>query len=184
MAVRQTNARSTDNERLAWDLVLDLDGHGPGPLHERLKRALRAAVAAGSIDVGAALPPSRQLATDLGVSRWAVTEAYAQLVAEGYLEARTGSATRVRWAGSRSPDEPRGHLPVEQAPDLDLHVRLGVGVGRQVEAEAAVEGERGAHVGDDELDHGEAEVHAADARAAGADRSWTFRTPAGPAGAG
>ena len=124
MAVRQTNARSTDNERLAWDLVLDLDGHGPGPLHERLKRALRAAVAAGSIDVGAALPPSRQLATDLGVSRWAVTEAYAQLVAEGYLEARTGSATRVRWAGSRSPDEPRGHLPVEQAPDLDLRPGL------------------------------------------------------------
>ncbi len=124
MAVRQTNSWSPHGERLAWDLVLDLDGHGPGPLHERLKRALRAAVAAGIIDVGAALPPSRQLATDLGVSRWAVTEAYAQLVAEGYLEARTGSATRVRWAGSRGADEARGHLPVEQVPDLDLRPGL------------------------------------------------------------
>jgi hypothetical protein len=43
------------------------------------------------------LPPSRTLAADLGVSRWTVTQAYAQLVTEGYLTARTGSATRVSW---------------------------------------------------------------------------------------
>lgn len=51
------------------------------------------------------LPPSRTLASDLGVSRWAVTQAYGQLVTEGYLESRTGSATRVLW--SPDPDDHR-----------------------------------------------------------------------------
>jgi GntR family transcriptional regulator/MocR family aminotransferase len=82
---------------LAWDVLLDLGGREDGPLHERLKRALRQAIREGRIGAGSALPPSRKLAADLGCSRWAVTEAYGQLVAEGYLDARTGSATRVSW---------------------------------------------------------------------------------------
>jgi len=81
----------------AWDVVLDLQTVGTGALHERLKRALRAAIRSGRIATGATLPSSRALALDLGCSRWAVTEAYAQLTAEGYLEARSGSGTRVRW---------------------------------------------------------------------------------------
>ena len=64
------------------DLVLDLDAVGPGALHERLKRALRAAIRSGRLATGATLPASRALALDLGCSRWAVTEAYAQLTAE------------------------------------------------------------------------------------------------------
>ncbi|RXR27341.1 PLP-dependent aminotransferase family protein [Oerskovia turbata] len=79
---------------LAWETVLDL-GAGPGPLHRRLEDAVREAVLAGRVPPGAALPPSRVLADTLGVSRWVVTEAYGQLVAEGFLESRTGSGTRV-----------------------------------------------------------------------------------------
>lgn len=75
------------------DLVLDLDG--TGPRHVVLERALRDAVRSGRLPAGSALPPSRALAATLGVSRWVVTEAYAQLVAEGTLTARVGSATRV-----------------------------------------------------------------------------------------
>jgi GntR family transcriptional regulator / MocR family aminotransferase len=71
----------------AWDVVLDLRAVGAGALHERLKRALRAAIRSGRLASGVTLPPSRALAQDLGCSRWAVTEAYAQLTAEGYLEA-------------------------------------------------------------------------------------------------
>jgi GntR family transcriptional regulator/MocR family aminotransferase len=93
MPVSQTN--------LAGDLLIDLGRADDGPLHERVKRALRSAIRSGRVEVGTALPPSRQLAGDLGCSRWAVTEAYGQLVAEGYLEARSGSATRVRWSGDR-----------------------------------------------------------------------------------
>ncbi|MDX3544554.1 PLP-dependent aminotransferase family protein [Streptomyces europaeiscabiei] len=92
---------------LAGDLLLNLGQPGDGPLHERVKRALRTAIRQGRIEIGTALPPSRQLAADLGCSRWAVTEAYSQLVAEGYLEARTGSATRVRWSNDDHADSRR-----------------------------------------------------------------------------
>ncbi len=119
MPESQTNPDSQPN--LAWELVLDLDAHGSGPLHQRVKRALRAAIRAGAVPVGAALPPSRSLAADLGCSRSVVTEAYSQLVAEGYLEARTGSATRVRWAGDGVPaGASRPRLQPEAQPRLDL----------------------------------------------------------------
>jgi GntR family transcriptional regulator/MocR family aminotransferase len=79
---------------LAWDTLFEpLAG---GPKHRRLAEQLREAVRTRRIPPGAALPPSRLLAEELGCSRWVVTEAYGQLVAEGYLEARAGSATRVR----------------------------------------------------------------------------------------
>ena len=64
-------------------------------MRANLERALRAAVADGRLVPGATLPPSRTLAGDLGIARNTVTEAYAQLVAEGWLVARQGSATRV-----------------------------------------------------------------------------------------
>jgi len=81
----------------AWETLFDLSATRPGPLHMRLAAAIRSAVRNGRVPHGAALPPSRQLAADLGVSRWTVTQAYGQLVTEGYLTARTGSATRVNW---------------------------------------------------------------------------------------
>lgn len=87
MAEIQTNS-------VAWEMLLDL-GATPGPKHLRLEHAIRDAVATGRVPSGAALPPSRLLAASLGVSRWVVTEVYGRLAAEGILEARTGSATRV-----------------------------------------------------------------------------------------
>ena len=90
---------ATTRAKLAWDTLLDVDDAGPGPLHERLTRALRQAIRDGRLTPSSALPPSRALATDLGCSRWVVTQAYEQLVAEGYLAARTGSATTVRALG-------------------------------------------------------------------------------------
>lgn len=79
---------------VVWETLLDLSGEGP--LHERLALVLRGLIRSGTLADGAALPPSRALAQDLGCSRWVVTEAYSQLAIEGYLTARTGSATRVR----------------------------------------------------------------------------------------
>ena len=116
MAESQTNP--------AWDVVLELGPPGSGTLHERLKRALRAAIRSGRLGTGATLPPSRELAADLGCSRWVVTEAYAQLVAEGYLEARTGSGTRVRWgqtarpSGGRTQHGSRPRVRMDLAPGL------------------------------------------------------------------
>ena len=100
MSALQTN--------LAWDVLLDLSG--PGSLHRRLTRALRSAITSGRLADGVALPPSRTLAATLGCSRWSVTEAYSQLIAEGYLEARIGSATRVRWSGRPAVRSERPYL--------------------------------------------------------------------------
>lgn len=76
------------------ELLLDLEPCGP--LRERVEGALRAAIRAGRVRPGDRLPASRALADELGVSRWVVVEAYAQLTAEGWLEGRVGSGTRVR----------------------------------------------------------------------------------------
>lgn len=78
---------------LGSDLHLDLDG--PGGVRASLTRALREAVRTGRLAPGARLPSSRSLAADLGVARNTVADAYAELVAEGWLTARQGSGTRV-----------------------------------------------------------------------------------------
>ena len=75
---------------------------GAGPAHRRLAEGIRTAIREGRLRAGDALPASRSLAVDLGFSRWVVNEAYQQLMAEGYLVARAGSATRVASTVSRS----------------------------------------------------------------------------------
>lgn len=60
-----------------------------------LERALRHAIQSGRLVPGTRLPSTRALAAELGLSRGTVSAAYDQLVAEGYLLARTGSGTTV-----------------------------------------------------------------------------------------
>lgn len=79
--------------RIELDLPLDLDGDGA--VRSQLERALRTAVADGALAGGTRLPSSRTLAGDLGVSRGVVVDAYAQLVAEGWLLSRERGATEV-----------------------------------------------------------------------------------------
>lgn len=102
---------------------------GPGPVSSRLAAALRAAVTSGRLPPGHRLPPSRQLAEDLGVSRWVVTEAYEQLQAEGYLSGRAGSGTSVadlaRVHGSPAQGTPaRRPLPAAPVGGHDLRPNL------------------------------------------------------------
>ena len=76
-------------------LFLDLDSAAPLPLFRQLYRGIREAVLGGRLPPGASLPPSRALASELGVSRNTVTLAYDQLVAEGYLYGRPRSGMQV-----------------------------------------------------------------------------------------
>lgn len=80
-------------ERIGADLHLELSG--PGGRRAALTRALRDAVRSGRLVPGTRLPPYRSLAADLGVARNTVADAYAELVAEGWLTARQGAGTRV-----------------------------------------------------------------------------------------
>ncbi|MEU3030572.1 PLP-dependent aminotransferase family protein [Streptomyces incarnatus] len=74
---------------------LHLEPAGPGGLRRGLTDALRDAVRTGRLAPGTRLPSSRALAADLGIARNTVGEAYADLVAEGWLTARQGSGSRV-----------------------------------------------------------------------------------------
>ncbi len=56
---------------------------------------LRQGILTGTLQAGARLPPTRALATELGVARQTVVLAYERLAAEGYVRARTGSGTYV-----------------------------------------------------------------------------------------
>ena len=76
-------------------LLLELDRTSATPLRSQVEHHLRAAIRAGRLAAGERLPSSRALATGLGLSRGLIQECYAQLLAEGYLTAHIGSATRV-----------------------------------------------------------------------------------------
>ena len=82
---------------------------GARGVRELLITALRDAVRSGQLAVDTVLPPARSLAADLGVARNTVAEAYAELVAEGWLASRQGSGTWVIDGGRQSqPVQPRG----------------------------------------------------------------------------
>jgi GntR family transcriptional regulator/MocR family aminotransferase len=66
-----------------------------GSRRAQLESRLRELVRDGTLVAGACLPSSRALACDLEVSRRLVVEAYAQLLAEGYLVSRSGAGTYV-----------------------------------------------------------------------------------------
>jgi GntR family transcriptional regulator/MocR family aminotransferase len=95
-------------KRTTFDFPVSLM-RGGEPLRAQLIRGLRAAVQGGRLAAGSALPATRVLASDLGVSRGLVVEAYEQLLAEGYLIAKRGAATRV--AG----EHPAGHRDRRQS---------------------------------------------------------------------
>ncbi|MGW7540650.1 MocR-like pyridoxine biosynthesis transcription factor PdxR [Streptomyces sp. NPDC054770] len=86
-------ARRPARTALGIDLHLEPTA-GPG-LRRGLTDALREAVRSGRLLPGTRLPSSRSLAADLAIARNTVADAYADLVAEGWLTARQGSGTRV-----------------------------------------------------------------------------------------
>jgi len=89
---------------LSPELLIQLDRDNGQPLRSQLETAIRSAIREGRLAAGERLPSSRELARDLGVSRGLVQECYGQLLSEGYLDSRVGSATRV--AGGAGPLPP------------------------------------------------------------------------------
>lgn len=75
------------------DLPIELSGRGDRAT--RIYDAIRGAILDGRLVAGDRLPPTRELATRLGVSRTTVTVAYESLAAEGFVEGRVGAGTVV-----------------------------------------------------------------------------------------
>jgi GntR family transcriptional regulator/MocR family aminotransferase len=101
------------------DLHLDLRAAitpGARGARDLLLGALREAIRTGRLAPDTMLPPSRTLAADLGLARNTVAEAYAELVAEGWLASRQGAGTWV--VNSRATPLPS---PPRVAPGTPIH---------------------------------------------------------------
>jgi GntR family transcriptional regulator/MocR family aminotransferase len=108
---------SSTNSPVA-DLLIELRRDGGVPLHRQLSSAIRDSIRTGRLRQGSPLPPTRAIATDLGVSRGVVVEAYQQLVAEGYLTSRTGGYTQV--AIGPEPAQARSAAAAKHPPRIDF----------------------------------------------------------------
>jgi GntR family transcriptional regulator/MocR family aminotransferase len=75
--------------------LLAIDRKVATPLHRQIYDGYRSGITGGSLRSGQRVPSTRALATELGVSRIPVLNAYAQLLAEGYFESRVGAGTLV-----------------------------------------------------------------------------------------
>lgn len=98
-------------------LPVRLDRTDPRPLGTQLADQVRQLVLDGALARDDRMPASRRLAADLGVSRSVVEQAFDQLLAEGWLEARQGSGTWVAGgvAGRRTAPRAR-RTPVVERP--------------------------------------------------------------------
>ena len=81
--------------------LIDLKRADDDGLVAQLTGQLRSLIATGRLGKGHALPSSRRLASDLGVSRNTVTYAFEQLAAEGYLAASHGRRPWSRLTAAR-----------------------------------------------------------------------------------
>jgi GntR family transcriptional regulator / MocR family aminotransferase len=94
------------------------------PLRAQVEREIREGIRAGRLRAGARLPASRPLAQELRVSRGVIVEAYAQLIAEGYLSARRSGGTRVAGGASRPAPHRSPHHP--SPPRIRFDLRAGI----------------------------------------------------------
>jgi GntR family transcriptional regulator/MocR family aminotransferase len=108
------------------DLFLDptLRGGKTSALFEQL----RDGIVSGRLAAGDRLPPTRDIASQLGVSRNTVTTVYGRLAAEGYIEGRAGAGSYVSAgvsAGTPSDQRPAALEPVARATSSAVQWFLG-----------------------------------------------------------
>ena len=83
---------------------------GRKDLTGEIYRQLRRAILDGRLPPGGRLPPTREMARRLNVSRTTVTVAYDRLTGEGFITSRVGAGTFVSddVAAPAGPDRPAG----------------------------------------------------------------------------
>jgi GntR family transcriptional regulator/MocR family aminotransferase len=97
-------------------LPVRLDRRRRTPLGVQLAGQVRDLITAGTLVTGDRLPSTRGLAGDLGVSRAITEQAFDQLLAEGWLEARRGSGTYVAASFDLAPPVQRRFTQPSPAP--------------------------------------------------------------------
>jgi GntR family transcriptional regulator / MocR family aminotransferase len=72
-----------------------VDRNSAHPLQRQIYDAFRLTIVGRNLRPGQQIPSTRALASELGISRIPVLNAYARLLAEGYFESRVGAGTFV-----------------------------------------------------------------------------------------
>src|SRR5262249_58269636 len=103
-------------------LLLDLR-KADGPLYRRVYHALKSTIRAGRLPPGARLPSTRELASDLRISRNTVMLAYEQLLAEGYVVSRDRATTSVASALPVPAAAPLSHRKPARAAPVSAYAR-------------------------------------------------------------
>jgi 2-aminoadipate transaminase len=94
-----------DGMRTGWsELSLELDRGSIVPIYRQIYERLREQILAGALPEETRLPPERTLAERLDVNRSTVVHAYRDLAADGLIEQRVGSGSRV--ASTLRPGQP------------------------------------------------------------------------------
>jgi GntR family transcriptional regulator/MocR family aminotransferase len=105
-----------------WPALFRLPEPSALPLQARLRAAVVREILGGRLPPGTALPPSRELARQLSLSRNTVTAAFAQLVDEGFVEARPRRGLFVAAGARLSVAEPAAApSSAEPVEDGDAH---------------------------------------------------------------
>src|ERR1700761_1535203 len=89
------------------EIHIAVEGHHD--LSGQIYRQLRAGILEGRLAGGTRLPSTRELGTQLGVSRKTTLGVFERLLSEGYLSARGGSGTFVADGLERLPVERSAH---------------------------------------------------------------------------
>ncbi|HEX4714570.1 MAG TPA: winged helix-turn-helix domain-containing protein, partial [Ktedonobacteraceae bacterium] len=76
--------------------LLRLERNNGLPLYRQICQQLREAILSGELAEGTRLPTERALASELGVNRTTVMNAYNELASEGLIEGHVGRGTLVR----------------------------------------------------------------------------------------
>src|SRR5258708_2013506 len=101
--------------------IIRVDRRAREPLHRQIYNAYRTAIVDRALRPKEQVPSTRTLASELGVSRIPVLNAYAQLLAEGYFETHAGVGTVV---SSMLPDQVALPQRSPASPELPRGPRL------------------------------------------------------------
>jgi GntR family transcriptional regulator len=88
-------------------MFLTIETSDARPIYQQVADGIKELIARGKLAEGAALPPVRQLAADLGVNLNTIATAYRELQKDGLITIRHGSGCVVasRTAAERSQEE-------------------------------------------------------------------------------
>src|SRR5216684_5499249 len=82
-------------------MYITIDEADRRPIYRQVADEIKSLIARGELDEGVALPPVRQVATDLGVNLNTIAAAYRELQKEGLLKVRHGAGAVVTSGGTR-----------------------------------------------------------------------------------